>query len=294
MLRSGPAVVVLTLLAFTAPAAAYTLRFETSSAERPFSASGCVPDRRSAPLPSDARHVHPGALSYYDGDSSVGTLLEGPEDFANQPSFADPGEYGDYDILEYATITGFTVHPGRAVWTAIAKPKWCAGYTGDPTKRRSPRPASRQAHPQTDPTYHRGWITADYQLQAVYTLQRERIWTLDPKGTMRSNPPLRLAASHNHDLVVDSIVWRHWGRPHPVGHGLVAYRGGTAKATIYADYLTVADHLPGCPGTRVFYDSLTISIPKIADRSTDYRVGRHCTRAVANGDNPIDQALAGG
>jgi hypothetical protein len=293
MSRSGPAVVLLALLAFASPAAAYTLRFEASTAEAPFHARSCVPDTRGVRIPLGATHVHPGALVAYDGDSSVGTFLEGPRAFADQPSFSDEDEYGDYDILEYATITEFDVRPGRAVWTAAASSKWCAGYTGDPRKPHSPRPASRQAHPQRDPTYHRGWATTEYGLQAVYTLTRKRIWTLDPKGTLRSAPPARLAASHKHDLVVDSIVWRGWGKAHPVGHGLVSYNGGSVRATIYADYLTVATHLPGCGGTRVFYDSLTIAIPKIADRSTDYRVGQHCTRAVSNGDNPIDQALAG-
>ena len=89
MPRCGPALVIVALLAFAAPSAAYTLRFEASSAERPFGARGCVPDKRRVPIPSAARHVHPGALSAYDGDSSVGTLLEGPLAFANQPSFTD-------------------------------------------------------------------------------------------------------------------------------------------------------------------------------------------------------------
>jgi hypothetical protein len=289
-MRPGPAA-LLALLLFAPSASGYELHLQVDGADRPFSGPGCgAVDIRSVAIPRDATHVRPGAAGALN-DSAVNSVLEGPLDFTNAQSQEDEDEIGDYAVYEYAAITGFVVKPGRAIWIANPFDEWCAGYTGDPAKAAPPRPASRQAHPERDPTYHHGWVTQRYELHVRFTLERKHIFTLDPQGTLRADPPTELAASTRHGLVVRDITGKDWGTANPFGRGVVDHNGKTLKAVVSAGYLTIGSKLRGCAEGRVYYESLAITIPKIYDRPTDYRIAKRCTGVTASGFTTIDEAL---
>jgi hypothetical protein len=286
-------VLLLALLATAPPAFGFKLKLESTERAKPFKSSSCKADHRSLYLPPGARNVRAGS---YDtaNDSSTGTELAGPLAFYEQPSAEDEDDFGDYAIEFYASITGFRVRPDRATWTITAEKKWCAGYTGDPKKQAPPKPASEQAHPENDPTYHKGWITQRYDLNATYTLERKKIFTVDPRGTVRSRAPRTFAASKKYDIKVRDITWKNWGKAEPTGKGTATYNGKTYKATLYADLLDIGHAIRGCRPGQVYYAGMTVYIPKLASTSTNFQIGRNCTDGVLNGSSTIDEAIEEG
>jgi hypothetical protein len=244
----------------------------TRSTTANFAGSGCgVAGTVALQLPRGAVRIRQPHQNIF---LHVGSYLAGPDGFVGPNDTSDP---------RYARIDSFTTHDStagpQAVFTADASPRWCAGWTGDPSSR--PIPASEQSQPQLDPTYHAGWRAAGAQPIVYYVLRNRSLRSIDPKNRIRSRPPSSMAISHRFPLYATAIRWRQWGEQTANGRGLLSYQGrrlGVNLQFYNAELGGDPQGLPHCPTGQIFYQNLYVQVPAWGKQTT-YAVDQHCRRA---------------
>jgi hypothetical protein len=252
----------------------------SSGTDASFSASGCGEFGTVAiQLPPGARALRPDPLN------EVGTYLFGPEGFRGKDVVG---------VEHYAQITSFAINESplgpQGVFFASAVGPWCAGWTGRPSEQNPPTPAIEQTNPQQDPTYHAGWRTAPFLPIVDYVLDRTSLYSIDPKGHLRSVPPRTMSISRRFPLVAHDIRWRHWGYEQATGRGWLPFGGRslTVNLQLYnAELGGDPQGLPRCPAGNTYYLDLGVAVPAWR-LSTDYQIDQRCRNAyVDNGGGDV-------